>query len=92
MSTPSGLAALALWATAWASGEVDVQTATHWTSALVRPFYKANREDARPVRASEALFIYAIATATNASLPKMGPAFGPHQHGAGRTGGVEQEI
>ena len=27
-----------------------------------------------------------------ANLPKMGPAFGPHQHGAGRAGGVEQEI
>ena len=89
---PNGLATLALWASAWGSDGVDIQTATHWTSSLVRPFYKANGKDIRPVLCSETLFKYAVAAAMKANLPDMGPVFGPRQYGAGRVGGVEQEI
>ena len=83
---------MALWAPAWASGEVDIQTATRWASSLVRPFYTANGKDVRLAICSEALFKYAVATAMNANLPKMGPAFGQHQCGTGRADGEEQAI
>ena len=71
---------------------MDPRTAARWTSALARPFYKANARGVRPVISSDTRFKGAVAAAVKANLPRMGPAFGPFQYGAGRAGGVDQGI
>ena len=61
-----------------------------WTGALVRPFYKANLLDIRPIRCSEALVKLAMGTTVDGLDLQTG--MGPQQFGGGKGGGAHLEV
>ena len=89
---PDGPRALAAWASIWGRGVISPCLACLWTGALVRPFFKSNGQDIRPILCAEALLKYAVGTCIRSLDGPMAAAMGDRQFGAGRAGGAAQEI
>ena len=58
----------------------------------MRPFFKANGVDIRPILCAEALLEYAVGTCIRKVDKAISVAMGDRQFGAGRQGGASQEI
>ena len=91
-SHPDGAKALAAWAAIWAQATTQPWLADIWTAALVRPFFKANGVDIRPILCAEALLKFAVGTAIRRADRQLAAAMGERQFGAGRPGGAAMEI
>ena len=59
---------------------------------MVRPFFKANGIDVRPILCAEPLRKYAVGTCIRKVYKFLCAAMGDRQFGAGRRGGNAQEI
>ena len=92
MAAKGGPQALQAWSQAWASGAVSPHLARLWSGALVRPFFKSNGVDVRPVLCSEALVKLALGSAVDTVHDKVPEAMGPRQYGGGRKGGAHLEV
>ena len=92
MAAKGGPQALLAWSQAWANGAVSPHLARLWTAALVRPFFKSNGVDVRPVLCSEALVKLALGSAVDAAHDKVMEAMGACQYGGGRKGGAHLEV
>ena len=92
MNGKDGPRALQAWSQAWASARVHLGTALLWTGALVRPFFKSNGHDVRPVLCSEALVKLALGSTVDSSQEEVVGAMGPQQFGGGRSGGAHLEV
>ena len=82
MAARGGPQALQAWSQAWTSGVVSPHLARFWSGALVRPFFKANGIDVRPVLCSEALVKLALGSAVDTVHDEVQEAMGPQQSGA----------
>ena len=91
-SHPDGPRALAAWASSWSRGGVAPWIAELWTAALVRPFFKANLTDVRPILCAEALLKLAVGISVKGADRQISAAVGPSQYGAGRSGGASLEV
>ena len=91
-SHPNGAQDLAKWACIWAQATISPWLADMWTGALVRPFFKANGVDVRPILCAEALLKFAVGTAVRRVDNQLATAMGDRQFGAGRRGGAALEI
>jgi len=59
---------------------------------LVRPFFKPNGVDVRPILCAEALLKFAVGSCIRTTDTQLAAAMGDRQFGAGRAGGVYQEV
>lgn len=89
---PSGLQLSASWANVWGQASISPWLADLWTPALVRPFFKVNGEDVRPILCAEALLKFSVGTCIRTADRAMADAVGDQQFGGGRRGGAFQEI
>ena len=89
---PQGPTTLAAWSNAWGQGRISPWLADMWTGALVRPFFKANGIDIRPILCAEPLLKYAVGTCIRKVDKLVSAAMGDRQCGAGRRRGTSQEI
>ena len=76
----------------WGQGAISPWLAALWTGALVRPFFKSNGVDVRPILCAEALLKFAVGTCIRTADAQLAAAMGERQFGAGRVGGAYQEI
>ena len=58
----------------------------------MRPFFKSNGIDVRPILCAEALLKFAVGTTVRRVDPQLANAMGDRQFGAGRRGGAALEI
>ena len=91
-SFPSGPQALASWANVWGQASISPWLAELWTGALVRPFFKSNGLDVRPILCAEAMLKYAVGASIRTVDRGIADAVGDRQFGAGRVGGVFKEV
>ena len=91
-SHPDGAKTLAEWAAIWSQARLAPWLADLWTSALVRPFFKSNAVDVRPILCAEALLKLAVGAAIRGADRELAAAMGSTQFGAGRRGGAELEV
>ena len=84
--------ALAAWASLWKQGSISPAVALLWTHALVRPFYKANMIDLRPILCGEALLKFAVGSSVKAAGHQLAEGVGKLQFGAGTAGGAAAEV
>ena len=89
---PEGARVLGEWAAMWARAAVAPRIASLWTGALVRPFFKANGVDVRPILCAEALLKFAVGTTIRRLDRPLAEAMGDRQFGAGRSGGAALEV
>ena len=91
-AAPGGPAVLATWAATWVQATVSPWLADLWTAALVRPFFKGDTVNIRPILCAEALLKLAVGIAIHIADRQLSAAYGSRQFGAGRRGGAEKEI
>lgn len=75
-SHPDGARILAAWSAIWAQATIAPWLADLWTGALVRPFFKANGSDVRPILCAEALLKFAIGTTVRRLDHQLAAAMG----------------
>ena len=91
--TQGPLHALLAWATVWAQGDIPPWATDIWSGALARPFWKTpEQRSVRPIMCTEALVKFAFGIVATAAKAHIDIAVGPHQYGAGRPAGAENEI
>ena len=91
-SNANGPQALASWANVWGQASIASWLAELWTGALVRPFFKGNGIDVRPILCAEALLKFAVGVCIRTADRALANAVGERQFGGGRRGGVFQEV
>ena len=89
---PGGPAVIATWASTWLQATISPWLAELWTAALVRPFFKGDTVNIRPILCAEALLKLAVGIAVHTADRQLAAAYGDRQFGAGRRGGAEKEI